>query len=393
MIVFSNPGLIDLRAIRTFGLNAKENTSPIGFFGTGLKYAIAVLLRTGHKITLYRGLERYAFDVAATESRGKAFDLVTMTGGGVTLELPFTLELGKNWQVWQAYRELHSNVLDEGGNTEATHGFCPEEGQTMVIVEGEEIEKAHAERGSIFLSSVPMFSDANIEVHASPRQHGFYRGIRATDFSHPSLFTYNLKESAVLTEDRTLKDPFSINYQIARVMAQSNDRDYLMKVLVAPEESHENDMPHWTFEPSAEFLEVYSLLRKTRVTELTAFATNIYQSAKKSMPVPVAIDMTAIQQLQLKRALAFCKRSGWPVDDYPIIVVPHAPGGVLALAADGKIILTAECFDRGVKTVVHALYEEWMHLKMGLRDCTREMQNHLFRQVVTLQEQLLQEAL
>lgn len=393
MIIFSNPGLIDLRAVRTFGLNAKENDSPIGFFGTGLKYAIAVLLRTGHKLTLYRGNDRYDFASVKTASRGKDFDLVTMTGGGEVTELPFTLELGKNWEVWQAYRELHSNVIDEGGTTVSAAGFCPEDGHTMLIAEGEAIEMAHVDRDSIFLSSAPLFSDKDIEVHASPRQHGFYRGIRAIDFTNPSLYTYNLKESAVLTEDRTLKDQFSINYKIARIMAQSTDRNYLSSVIVAPEKTHEFDMPHYTFEPSAEFVEVYCRLRKTRIAELTSFANHIYMSSKKVMPVPVAIDMTSIQRLQLKRAVAFCKRAGWEVDSYPIIVVPHAPGGVLALASDGKIVLTAECFDRGIKTVVHALYEEWMHLKFGFKDCTREMQSHLFRQVLSLQEQILEEAL
>ena len=47
MIVFENPGEIDIRSISTFGVSVKEGDNPIGFFGTGLKYAIVVLLRTG----------------------------------------------------------------------------------------------------------------------------------------------------------------------------------------------------------------------------------------------------------------------------------------------------------------------------------------------------------
>jgi hypothetical protein len=48
IVVFENPGEIDAAAIRTFGVSVKEGENPIGFFGTGLKYAIAILLRTGH---------------------------------------------------------------------------------------------------------------------------------------------------------------------------------------------------------------------------------------------------------------------------------------------------------------------------------------------------------
>jgi len=50
MIVFENQGEIDLIAFTPFGVNTKETDSPIGFFGTGLKYATAVL-------TLYEELD------------------------------------------------------------------------------------------------------------------------------------------------------------------------------------------------------------------------------------------------------------------------------------------------------------------------------------------------
>ena len=49
MIIFQNKGLIDVHAISIMGVSVKEDNS-IGFFGTGLKYAIAVLLREGIKI-------------------------------------------------------------------------------------------------------------------------------------------------------------------------------------------------------------------------------------------------------------------------------------------------------------------------------------------------------
>src|SRR4030066_94299 len=44
-ISFQNPGLIPLECITTFGLSAKDTANPIGQFGTGLKYAISIILR------------------------------------------------------------------------------------------------------------------------------------------------------------------------------------------------------------------------------------------------------------------------------------------------------------------------------------------------------------
>jgi hypothetical protein len=43
MLFFCTPGLIDLEAVFTFGVHAKETENPIGYFGTGLKYAIVTL--------------------------------------------------------------------------------------------------------------------------------------------------------------------------------------------------------------------------------------------------------------------------------------------------------------------------------------------------------------
>lgn len=47
MIIFRNAGTIDPKSITTFGVSSKENPGAIGFFGTGLKYALAILLRHG----------------------------------------------------------------------------------------------------------------------------------------------------------------------------------------------------------------------------------------------------------------------------------------------------------------------------------------------------------
>lgn len=143
MIIFSNPGLIDIRALTTLGINAKENPSAIGYFGSGAKYAIACILRWGGSITIYRGTERYSFTTVEHETRGKKFSIVCMNGN----ELGFVTDYGKNWQPWQVYRELWTNAMDEAGAvTEiSTDDLIPGmEDFTTVVVDCDEITKAHA---------------------------------------------------------------------------------------------------------------------------------------------------------------------------------------------------------------------------------------------------------
>jgi len=71
MIYFSNPGLIDLTGLKTFGLTSKaEQSDKIGRFGTGLKYAVAVILRKSGIMTIRRGSVTHVLRTVPEEFRG-----------------------------------------------------------------------------------------------------------------------------------------------------------------------------------------------------------------------------------------------------------------------------------------------------------------------------------
>jgi hypothetical protein len=149
MIIFENKGELDIRAIKTFGVNSKDDKeSAIGYFGTGLKYAIAILLRNGHDISIYTGGVKYDFGVNRSKIRHDEFDIVTMNGE----ELGFTTELGKNWEMWQAFRELNSNTLDEKGTAYKGIGCVPQNDRTYVTVTGLDFEKLWGDRDHYFLN-------------------------------------------------------------------------------------------------------------------------------------------------------------------------------------------------------------------------------------------------
>lgn len=109
MIIFKNKGAIDVRAIKILGVSVKKDNA-IGFFGTGLKYAIAICLREGCPLSIWSGGEEYSFTTKKVAITGQDFDVVCMNGE----ELGFTTELGKTWKLWQAFRELYCNCTDEG---------------------------------------------------------------------------------------------------------------------------------------------------------------------------------------------------------------------------------------------------------------------------------------
>ena len=73
MISFQNNGLIDIAAVTTMGVSVKEGDGAIGYFGTGLKFAIATILREGGEVTLWRGLEKHIFTATLLTVRGEDF--------------------------------------------------------------------------------------------------------------------------------------------------------------------------------------------------------------------------------------------------------------------------------------------------------------------------------
>ena len=104
------------------GAHAKPNTAnPIGYFGTGLKYAIAVLVRLGAEPVVWIGRDRFSFSKRSSTFRGTPLETIVMrvlkekNKRATTYELPYTTAYGKAWEVWQAFRELESNTRDEGG--------------------------------------------------------------------------------------------------------------------------------------------------------------------------------------------------------------------------------------------------------------------------------------
>src|SRR5690606_673401 len=133
----------DIEALTTLGVSVKSEGS-IGYFGTGFKFALATLLRTGHLVTIHTPNESYRFTALTRNIRGQDFQLIQMNG----VSLGFTTEFGKNWEMWMAFRELHSNTLDEGGWTSESRG----DAQVVIEIAGAAYTEAYHKRHEIFLN-------------------------------------------------------------------------------------------------------------------------------------------------------------------------------------------------------------------------------------------------
>lgn len=399
MIVFENPGEIDIRSINTFGVSVKEGNNPIGFFGTGLKYAIAVLLRAGHAITIHSGLQVVAFETEVQTIRGQAFDFVTMSiDGAPSQSIGFTTELGKTWDVWMAFREIACNCKDEGGDSR--HEFdspAPEAGKTQIVVVGEAFEAVFAQSSLYLLEDQPHLAFEGIEIRNRPGRELFYRGVRVMEFQKPSIYTYNCLTKLDLTEDRTVKYSFYPAHYITGALLRCEDEEVIRNVLTASTETFEGGLDYSGHggKPGETFIRVAAGCMADRMCKVNMTAVKVVQDATRQEVAPREIELTEVQQASVERAIAFCERMGFPLRDaYPIKFVEALGDGTLGLAAKQTIYISERVFEiGGAKQLASTLIEEYLHLRHGWADLSRELQTYLFEKLVSVGEELAGEPL
>ena len=90
----------------------------------------------------------------------------------------------------------------------------------------------------------------------------------------------------------------------------------------------------------------------------------------------------------LSRAIDFLTGTGYNIREYTVNVVEQLGAGTLGLAHDDQIYITIQNFNMGgTKAVASVLMEGYIHLKYGVKDCTREMQQHLFDALLSALEE------
>lgn len=389
-VIFENSGEIDALMITTFGVNVKEGDDAIGFFGTGLKYSIAILARLGIPIQIQSGSTVHTFSKKQVTLRGKDFEFVAMND----TTLGFTTEVGKKWELWMAYRELFCNTKDEGGRVYESDDIPePEGGITRVIVSGADFMNVRNQHAIYFLTSTPFIVSGDLEVHRGTCCHVFYKGVAVGPVSEKhGLHTYNMKQGVTLTEDRTMKSPHSVKSEIATAITKSRDREFIRNIILCHENFFESelDLDQYT-RPSDEFMSVCEELMRTNVTGMNRTARDAYNRHSDKKVDPTPHEMDAVERKQLHRAMTFCKKSGFEIDKYPMQIVEKLGDHTYALAHNGSIYVAKNCFTKGTKFLASTLIEEFLHLDLGYSDCTREMQNHLFDLIVTFGERVIGE--
>lgn len=390
MLVFTNKGEIDPRLIFSFGTSVKDSANPIGYFGTGLKYAIAIALRTGHEVEIVSGLTVYRFGVETDTIRDKQFSFITMNGQ----TLGFTLDLGKNWEPWMAYRELWCNAKDEGGDAALMlEPPPPAPDITQVRVWGKILEDCHEQRSHYILQSNALHTTYECSIHQGSGV--YYRGIRVYTPNEPMVFAYNIHKDLTLTEDRTLRDIYAPRMYITKAIASLTNTRHIAAAIHCNPRCYEYELDFdWGCVEDVVSPEFKAALDKAVEFNSAKINHTLVRLHTKLSPAPESTKYTPtqVEQKMLNKSLHFLETLGFHVP-YEIELVESLGGQVLGTVRDQAIVLSREAFVRGTKMVAGTIFEEFVHIRYGVSDESRQMQNLLIDQLMTMGENLVGEPL
>lgn len=392
-ILFQNKGLIDKRAMNTFGLSVKNKDNPIGMFGTGLKYAIAVLMRDAVPFRIFSGTEEIHFSTKEIDFRDEKVNMIYIDDK----EAGFTTHFGKNWTQEEAFRELYSNCLDEKGTIALFEGgedlyeeeFSYDQHHTRIYVQSEEFSRLYRNKGELFLDTPVFIQGPMADVHKGQSGFLYYRGVKALKLNRPSKYTYNILAQCDLTEDRTLKYNFQWLESIRLTILTAQDKEFLENILTASIDYMEEDLDFASLTLSnsnlacEEFFDVVSMLRNDVSKRLNSSAYRLWLKYAPHVMNEVHQDkLDEMDNEQFQLAVELCRELGFEVTKFKIVYKNFLGQGVMGLARDKTIFFSQLALDQGFSRVASTLIEEFLHLEHGFDDCSRRFQDFLLDNMV-----------
>lgn len=396
LVIFSTPGPINLDALLTFGVNAKDpdNPSPIGFFGTGFKYALAVILRGGGKLTIHRQDHKapISFEVRPTVIRDKEFGIIHYRIGtlGNTHKLAFTTALGPTWEPWMAFRELEANTRDEGGVTWAPSPMPEELDSEMshIVVDWPLFHQAWQERHWYFLPKEhkPLTVTPHVHFYRGSNPRLYYRGMAVYKLAKDKTFryTYDLQAEMELTEDRTIKYGFMMDHYLQDAVLHLQDEDILSDILTADKQSYEHTLGWNTGSPPPTFTRVVQRLTSDPMT-YGRVNRSAEETCRRACPdqMLATVTLNQTQYQMFLDAMGILKRYlQAEIDPNVVYTVASLGTSILGQCANRRIYLSLDAY-ASLHLLAGTLYEEWCHLACGHADGSAAFQNHLLNALIS----------
>lgn len=416
-IKIESQGMIDPQAFALLGASTKRNDdSKIGFFGSGLKYSIAYLLRNNIEFKVYSEYREITFTTKPTSFRDKDFNLIIVDGK----ETSMTTDMGIDWEAWFIVREIYCNAIDEGESSiriVSEQECVPIENKTVFYIEVTDNFKELIANWELYFSEkrADLFAyDSTASYYTGGDNLIIYRkGVRCLLNKETNcIFNYDL-DWVQINESRVIKSDFDFRWNLSMQLKSVTDKRIINRILDNIIDTWEYDL-FWnsaTMKYSNQWLycidnrilvpyenagfwadeisispSMYLILPSKMVDGLKERFEEVKVIGKNdecaSSEMKVVEKLNERQQSLFNDAKEFLKEAGYAIES-EIVIVRFAKLDRLGLALNNKIYLSEKLFNMGRKEIVSAIIEEQEHINTGFQDETRAFQNHFIMKYIT----------
>lgn len=416
MVVIENDGEVELGALTLLGASTKDGDSTkIGFFGSGNKYAMATLLRNGIAFEIWSGLKKIEVTTDKVYLKGQEYDRIVLDGNATSL----TTRMGPDWEIWFALREFICNAKDEGGYR-LTDVLIPEEGKTKIQIADnrEEIRDVIQNIEQYILSETKPLEvvqtykgEVQILPNYKEKFNVYRKGISVVGKTESrSLFHYNM-ENLSINEARTFSDYGEVRTCITVALLACTEREIIEAYIrnCFNKDLVENNLPFeyvWQV-PSDTWKEVLKdkycasekfrdfIPREDRLSMVflpdglsrtihTYFEDTVFVGGRNKAGFVEALEIPKVMKEKVETALAFLSNQGLQFDNSKIYYGKFSQPMIIAMygGEEGAIYLSVDHADDSQEEVEATLLEEILH-SLGYDDGTRNIELWLMRNLVS----------
>lgn len=426
-IKIESKGLIDKNAFILMGASTKrDDKSKIGYFGTGLKYAIAYLLRNNIEFKVFSDYDEIEIMTKEVMFEGKIFNQILVDG----ISTSMTTDMGIDWKDWFVIREIYCNAIDQGEHgIKLTRKVGPIEGKTVFYIEADKFKEVIDNLDKYFSFNRNAIYENKYGKILKPidknKTHIYRRGVLVYTIDEKGVYDYDLY-NVEINEARTISDKYNMytcikellsvcdNKEVIDLLLYSLDRDSYAESKLGEYYDRQKYNPIWKEVIGNRILvprEISGfwtdIILKNRFNYLilpNAFCVNLKKNFNDLKIIGNTSNLdnsyielnstTERQNYLISKALDFLKRAEYDVK-FPIQIVSFMRKEVLGMADDDnkRILLSERLFDMGLKNIVATIIEENEHLLTKMEDETREFQNLFIYKFVTALERITGEYL
>lgn len=412
----SNKGIVDPEAFSLIGASTKRGDSTkIGMFGSGNKYAISYLFRNNYEFHVFSGKSTIDFNTEQRSFKEQDFQVITINNVSTSI----TTEMGPDWTLWKVIREFYSNAIDEGlidfkMVDEIDDNKIDNETAIYIKADDEIINFYNNVDEYFAIDRKVLFENEVGKIYRkiSTNSCFFRKGIKCYQTPKNSIFDYDFNDISI-TEDRVVSYSWNIAEQMWKLLSACDNQMVIRQVIqeLRTDDYYEDRINDGMVTFYGEFssswddalkdckiaprhlagwmkqderVKTYLLPRRLYTLLISKFGeekkSDSFKMSNKGAPFVIS-DMTKIQEDTFKSVMQFFKECNYEIP-YDIRVVDFKIKDIHGGTEASTILIGINALDQGKTWTANVIIEEFIHIKYDAADETRKFQNSAIGELI-----------